>query len=288
MKSFEIVKKDPPAPGPTLPTLEDGYESYIKVEPELLALPESEVVRVQVDVPRACAIALGAVKAIESMKPLVATELPAHDVAAINGIVDYIFAAYYANAICAASSSDVTKLQKKCAEATPLRLDLLIQAEALAHKGLSDAAKVAEIKAGTGYLDLANDLTSLSLLFRSNWSLVKDKTTVSQQEVERADVLGREILTDMGARLQPNGESTTIDEQLDRRARAFTIFQRAYERCRQAAAYVRWDEGDAEDVVPSPFLRAARTRKPAAATPVVEQPTVVSPVPVVETETAET
>jgi hypothetical protein len=261
MKSFEIALPTKPSDAPTLPSLEDGYESYRKLEAEILAVPEVEVLRVQVDVTRACAIALGAVKAIHSMKPLVAGKLPAHDVHAIDNIADYIFAAYYAHAISAPPARDVEKLQKLAEEAAPLREDLLVQAEALAHKGYFDGGKVAEIRGGTGYLDMATDLTSLSLLFRSGWTIVKDKTTVSQEEAERADVLGRELLAAVGARLQPNGEATSLDIAMDRRARAFTVFQRAYERCRQAAAYLRWDEGDAEALVPSLFTRG-RSRKP--------------------------
>jgi hypothetical protein len=273
MKSFEIALPNKPSETPSLPSLEDGYESYRKLEAEILAVPEVEVVRVQVDVTRACAIALGAVKAIQSMKPLVTGKLPAHDLQAIDNIVDYIFAAYYAHAISAPPARDVEKLQKLSEEATALREDLLVQAEALAHKGYFDAGKVAEIRGGTGYLDTATDLTSLSLLFRSGWTIVKDKTTVTQQEAERADVLGREILAAMGARLQPNGEATTLDEAMDRRARAFTVFQRAYERCRQAAAYLRWDEGDADSLVPSLFIRA-RSRKPVVT---VTEPEVPAP-----------
>lgn len=289
MKSFEIAIPNHQPQTPTLPSLEDGYESYRKLEPEILAVPEAEVLRVQVDVTRACAIALGAVKAIQSMKPLVTGKLPAHDVQAMDNIVDYIFAAYYAHAISAPPARDVEKLQKLAEEAAPLREDLLVQAEALAHKRYFDAGKVAEIRAGTGYLDIATDLTSLSLLFRSGWPLVKDKTTVTQEEAERADVLGREILAAMGSRLQPNGEATTLDQAMDRRARAFTVFQRAYERCRQAAAYLRWDEGDAESLVPSLFLRP-RSRKVAVAGP-EDEPTqgsegvmpAVDPAPVIPT-----
>jgi hypothetical protein len=35
------------------------------------------------------------------------------------------------------------------------------------------------------------------------------------------------------------------------RARAFTVFARAWEECRRAVTYLRWHEGDADKLVPS-------------------------------------
>jgi len=266
VKNFVIVKPSDPSSPVVFPSLEDGYEAYVKVEPEILALPPGDVVRVQADVTRCCAIALGAMPAIQSLKPLVQTELPAFPVDTIDKLTDYVFAAYYAHVIADAPARNVEKLQKLNEEAVPLREDLLVQAAALAHKGFFDAAKVEEIRGGSGYLDTANDLIGLSLMFRMNWPTVETKTTVVQAECERADQLGRDILIALGARLQPNGEPTTIEEAIDRRARAFTLFQRNYEACRKAAAYLRWDEGDADSLVPSLFIKS-KSRKP-----VVEEP----------------
>jgi hypothetical protein len=39
------------------------------------------------------------------------------------------------------------------------------------------------------------------------------------------------------------------------RARAFTLLVNAYDACRQALAYLRWKEGDAESIAPSLFKK---------------------------------
>src|SRR5262245_20131721 len=258
--AFEIVPPTQPQPVPFLPSLEDGYEAYLKIEPEIVALRPEEVVRITTDVARSCAIALGAMAAILSLRPQIEEKLPKHSVEQVDKLTDYVLAAYYAHLMASPPPRDVEKMQALAVVATPLREDLLVQADALAHKGYFDTAKVAEIKGGTGYLDLANDLIALSLLFRQAWSVVQGKTTVVQADCEKADKLGREILGAMGSRLQPNGEPTTVDQAMDKRARAFTLFQSAYESCRQAAAYLRWQEGDADVLVPSIFTKARSRR----------------------------
>jgi hypothetical protein len=45
-----------------------------------------------------------------------------------------------------------------------------------------------------------------------------------------------------------------------RRARAFTLFMNAYDACRRVVAFLRWNEGDADSIAPSPFLKGARRR----------------------------
>lgn len=269
--AFEIVTPVPQDPPVVLPSLADGYEAFVQIEPEIVAMSADEVGRVTADVTRSCAIGLGAVPAILSLRPQIAQALPDFPMDHIDKLNAYIFAAYYAHLMAAPPARDVEKLQALSAEGTPLREDLLVQADALAHKGYFDSARVTEIRGGTGYLDLANDLIALSLLFRQAWSLVQGKTTVAQAECERADQLGRDILAAMGARLQPNGEPTTVDQAMDKRARAFTLFQRAYESCRRAATYLRWNDGDADILVPSIFTRP-RSRRPA-----VEEPVAVAP-----------
>src|SRR5262249_40949034 len=83
------------------------------------------------------------------------------------------------------------------------------------------------------------------------WSSVKDKTAATEQEVLRAGVLGPLFLAALGVR--DHGTAAPPSDASLLRAKAFTLFVRAYDEDRRAANYLRWHEGDADDLVPSFF-----------------------------------
>lgn len=58
--------------------------------------------------------------------------------------------------------------------------------------------------------------------------------------------------------------TTGAPSTAERRQRAFTLFANAYDQCRRAATYLRWNEGDADELVAS--LHGGRTRRPDEAT----------------------
>jgi len=62
----------------------------------------------------------------------------------------------------------------------------------------AEPAGVAEIRSGKGYTDLAGDLVALSALYLESWGGIRDKTAVELHEVERAAVLGPDLLTALG------------------------------------------------------------------------------------------
>src|SRR5690606_31608697 len=58
----------------------------------------------------------------------------------------------------------------------PLRENLLVAAEALAHRDLVSPSRVAEIRRGQGHHDTANDLIALAALFRESWATIHGRT----------------------------------------------------------------------------------------------------------------
>ena len=57
----------------------------------------------------------------------------------------------------------------------------------------------------------------------------------------------------LGAKEQPGVKTPDPSNVAERRSRAYTLFVRAYDQCRRAAAYLRWNEGDADEFAPSLF-----------------------------------
>ena len=263
MADFDLT----PAPEPSIQVAaDDGYQALVRIGDELSSMQDSDVAHINLDIPRACARAIGALPALRSLRPSIVEHLPTFDIAAVDRLEDYAHALYYAHLGCSPPRAPGHESQALYQQASELRALLLAQAELLAMKGLLDAAKLSEIRSGSGYIDTANDVVALSLQFRQSWSAVQGKCVVTQDDCERADVVGRALLTAMGVRMVRD-ERLTKEETRQRRSRCFTLFVRAYDRCRQAAGYLRWAHGDADRLVPPLSTRARRKRAPHEAEP---------------------
>lgn len=227
----------------------DGAAALAAVAAELDALAPDEFEPVNVDIPTAVSIIIAAVPHVTGLRSRIVAALPETDIQVVDRLGTYALAAWYAHllALPRSTEQEVTSLLE---EATPLREDLLVAAEALAHKRLLDPASVAAIRSGQGNLDKANDLVALAALFTAEWPRVEHKTTVEWAEVQRAGELGPKILVALGARDVP-GESTQTTDPASRRVRAYTLLIRAYDECRHAIRYLRRKEGDAAAFAPS-------------------------------------
>lgn len=235
---------------------EPAANALAKVEAEMAALQPTDLAPINVDIPRAVATALGARPALFALRPRIVKELPYFPIASLDELDTYALAAWYAHLLSLPAKPNESAHKPLVSEATALRSSLLVAAQALAHRNLVDPAHVEQIRRGLGHIDLASDLVALATLFTNSWSDIEGKTTVTLLEVERAQTLGPELLAAIGVR---DGAVRRPASQLaDRRRRAFTLFARAYDDCRQAVGYLRWKAGDAAKLAPS--LAGPRTK----------------------------
>jgi hypothetical protein len=234
--------------------------AFAAIQPELATVTPEEIPRINIDIGRAVAVALGALPHLRALRPAIQKELPKHPIELLEKLETYALGAWYAHLLATPSSGGSAPMTNLIEEATPLRASLLVAAEALAHRGLVDAARVAEIRRGQGHIDLASDLVALSALFHESWDRVSKKTAIELREVERAAALGPELLKAHGERGQPLGSSQAKDAA-ESRLRAFALFVRAYDACQRAVEYLRWNEEDAGAITPSLFKgRGGRPR----------------------------
>lgn len=250
------TKKASPA-RPSVP--EEAAAALAAIEHELTVLSPEALLPINVDIPRAVAVAVGALPHIAAQRPQIVASLPDHPRHSIDKLGTYALAAWYAHLLALPSAKAPGALEALLAEATPLREDLLVAAEALAHKNLLEADTVAEIRSGQGNLDKANDLVALAALFTQRWSHVHGKTTVTVEDIERAAKLGPALLVALGAREQPLAAAPGAMSPNEQRARAYTLFVNAYDEARRAISYLRWHEDDVDEIAPSLFA----SRKPA-------------------------
>lgn len=233
----------------------EAGQAFERVRAAIEAVADSELVAINVDVPRAVSTVLGALQSTEALLPELG-KLPQLDHTELGKLRDYAFAAWFAH-LTASSAISESEKEALLAEAGPLRAELLVAAEALAYKGAVDQAAVATIRAGAGNLDRANDLVALAALFTGAWDRVHNKTMVTWQEVEKAAELGSRLFMALSAAPVDGPEAE------DLRSRAFTLLARTYEQLRRGVTFLRWDEEDADQLAPS--IYAGRKRRRASA-----------------------
>lgn len=231
----------------------EAAQAFERVQSLIMTVADDKVANINIDIPRAVSVALGALPAIEGYRGQL-KELPGLPHDKIEKLRDLIFAAWYAHL---AASPTVSESQKAelLAKITPLREKLLIQAEALAHSNLVDKGAVAKIKEGSGNLDKANDAVALAALFSMAWGRIINKTTVTEEDIEQAAVLGPQLIVALSDK--PTNLSAT--EAGKARVRAFTLFVETYDQVRRGITYLRWNEKDANSIAPS--LYSGKKRK---------------------------
>lgn len=234
----------------------DAAKAFAEVEPLLAALAPADILQINVDIPRAVSIAVGAVPHIAKLRTE-AAKLPGFDISNIDRLGTYALAAWYSHLLALPVSSE-SAVNALLEEARPLREDMLEAAELLAKKKFFDKEVVKAIRAGLGNIDMANDLVALSALFTAGWARVEHKSPVEWAEVERAALLGPQILVALGERDQPGVRVAESSDPNERRKRAFTLFYKAYDQSQRAVSYLRWNEDDADQIAPTLFTGRPR------------------------------
>jgi hypothetical protein len=232
-------------------------EAFAKIEPELAALTPEELTPITVEIPAAVTAVLAAAPKILAYRDAIVEQLPLHPIEQLDELETYAHATYYAHLLHNYANGSPEAAKALIDEAQKLREDLLVAAEALAHRGMLDADAVAGIRKGHGHADTAGDLTALATLFKGSWSKVSSKTAVEKTEIDRAEELGPAVMVAIAVR-KSGAKSTDTEGQL---TRAFTLLARAYDSCRRAVSYLRWTEGDTDSIAPSLFKKRAG-RKP--------------------------
>ncbi|MGK3963782.1 hypothetical protein WMF38_06345 [Sorangium sp. So ce118] len=260
MAQSSSVKKKPVPSKPSAPP--QAAAAFDKALPEIEALSPDRLIAMNLDVPRVVSQVLGVLPGLRALRADIAEHLPTFDIARLDRLETYALAAWYAHLLWLSSGDAESAVKPLLAEAAPLRENLLGDAEALARRGLLEAATVADIRAGQGHIDVANDLVALSTLFSASWSEIAGKTAATAEEVKRAGEVGPQLLAALGVREHGKGPGPT--EAADKRARAFALLVHAYDQVRRAIAFLRWDEGDADVIAPS--LYKGRTGRATSST----------------------
>lgn len=232
-------------------------QAFASVRQEIESVPLEALVRINCDVPRAARCGLVAAEHVQPLLPELA-QLVRFDVRPVHMLGAYSLALLHTHSLATEGDGQLPSLPVLVAEATPLRERLLRTAELLAYYDIVSVERVAAIRSGTGYASLAEALLALGRLFVELWPRVRDNVIATREEVDRAITLSAQLQkalalqeADKSPLLQPSGRRYL-------RAQAFTLFYRAYEQTRRGVTFLRWDEGDAQAIVPSLYPRRGR------------------------------
>jgi hypothetical protein len=144
--------------------------------------------------------------------------------------------------------------------AVTTRRALLLQAGALADRGLLDTERVAGIREKRSRADLPGVLLALVELFRASWDSIKLKTPVVDDELARATDLAERLREMLSARER----ARTLSDECGAgalRARAFSLLARNYDQVRRAISYLRWSARDQDEIAPSIYTGSRGGRR---------------------------
>ena len=222
-------------------------EAYKRVEPELIALSSDDLVPINLEIASAVATVLFLWAGILKLRDSIVRELVGFDIVRFDKIEDYAMALGHANTmhLIAAQPPDT----------------LYTDTMALIRRGFVKEASIKELKGSIGYKNIAIDLQILATVLKAIWPTIEGKCGIQLSELDHALKLSTVMFSIVGFRENGSGAQVAT---ADMRARAYTLFTRAYDDARRAIIFLRWHEGDADTIAPSLHPgRSASKKKPA-------------------------
>jgi hypothetical protein len=173
-------QNETPATSPVQHEMKEFLAGFERVEAEVRAVPERDLVLVNLDVPSAVATALGAWPEIVQRREEVAA-LKGADIAKFDKIRDYAFALGHAHSEYRAALGPADPIGTLAEEVTEAREQLFADAQGLGRRGLLEASRVEKLRSGVGYKNVAFDVLGLVGLFRERAQDLAGKTRSSPE-----------------------------------------------------------------------------------------------------------
>jgi len=234
-----------------------GHEVLLRLLPEMMALDVSELIPITVDVRQVVAMVFGLLPGIREHREAAAA-VQGIDMTLFDKLEDCTVALNDAQFGYMGATGPADEFENWTEEAARLRELLLSEANTQALRGLVNDDKLDELKGTVGYKNLASDLGVLYKILRANWAQIQGRTSLSTEELDRADKLSLHLMRAIGLRER---SPAVVAEATDRRARMFTLFVRSYDVVRRAISYLRWNHEDADKIAPSLYSARATRRK---------------------------
>jgi hypothetical protein len=245
-----------------LVSVPDFGDALAKLLPEASKIPEAECLAINTDVGEAGGTALWAATRMETLRDALVARFPDY-VVHLDGIVPAAQAVLQAQFNHSAAMTPPEAIPELEAKLVRMRAMLLADVQGLVLRGLLAQKDVPEMGTANAHRNLAFGTGALVALLRNNWDRVKSRTAVTEEELDEAQEAAQRLAVAVVVR--ERGESALGATAVIRR-QLFTLLIRRYEFLRQAFAFLRWFDGDADKFAPSLYVNQRSRRKPEAET----------------------
>lgn len=220
--------------------------AYKRLLPEILAVPEDALMRINVDVVSLVTSMVGALPEIQSMREAIADKFRDFDFERFDKFGDYVLALNHANALYRSSHTVQRSAAEQVAAVQRHRELLLASANVLGQFGLLDIRSLATMRGVRSHRELAGDTLTLVALLKAQWEVVEGKIPLSLRELNAAASDAFDLQRALG--LKEQAPALRHDAKV-RRRQAYSLFRQAYDPIRRAALWLYGEEG-ASEVVP--------------------------------------
>lgn len=249
-------------------------EAFLRLQDEIAAVKDTELIHINLDIPSLVTATRGRLAGLLVFREPSQREFRTADLSAFDKLEDYALATAYAHSQYRLRSTAPEDLPKLQAQAVEYRDTLYLDACTLHHHHLIDGETLGKVKRSTGYRDTAFELLTLYALLREHWEAIEGKTALTLEEIERAGMVADQLMVALGDKASGQRE---LDSAILVRRRAYTLLVRAYSQVRRCIQFLRWEEGDFDQIAPS--LYAGRCKRVRPVLPAHEVITPGTPLP---------
>ena len=227
---------------------EECRAAFAELAPTIAAVPAASLLPINIDVPTAVTVALGAASKLTAMEPELVQALPSANHDHGRKVRAAALALMHTHVAHQVFVEPEEEFQAQIARSQELRTKFFADITAAITRGLIDPKAVDDYRGTVGYKVVANDLMITTQVVRAHWDSLAGHTFITEDEIAEAETLVAQVLTNIGQRDQAPLQAS---EASLRRQRAFTLFVNTYAEARRAVQYVRFHDGDADSIVPS-------------------------------------
>lgn len=240
------TKKTPAAKKPTHEKPHAPSDPHARIRAACLAIPADKLRPINVDVPAACSVMLGASDAIKAHLDEITAVIPGFDRAACEELSARAEFAHYAYSACLGIADDKSA-HEELSKGNALRKQMQDWAESCTKLGFATGLDLRAIeRIPYGYRDTPHALNALHAFFTEQRANIEPNVKLPWSEIDSARSIAARISTLAGTSNRPEATANW-----DLAQRAFTLVADGYDECRAALAYVRRQHDDASTIAPS-------------------------------------
>lgn len=243
-----------------LPTQDQPWPTqrcaYQLAKADMDAIAAHRLIGVDIDIPIVAQVVLDRIPRILALRSAVASSLADFDMRAIDRLELYVRCMAYAHWLYQSTRVSFERLREWLEEWPAARDRLVAEASRLLSTHVLDRSCFDDCPNPKRCLDGMNGAQRLCCLFNLNWRRIECSTSIRWEEIAHAEVVAElaSIVEEYGDDLQHVESVLTLNRQ-----RAFTLFLTNYDQVRRVMQFIRWGEGDADDIAPA--LRRQVTRR---------------------------